>query len=125
VPSEGGTVRPSATGLATAFFRLYLLESLAAGPVRPGALLAAIASERLPFASGALGRPLQSHLEGGCLAPTGAASVCLTSLGAAERTCERERWSEMLPTLVRRLGNTEPRPLPVIAEGAAARAPRR
>jgi hypothetical protein len=111
-------VRPSATGLATAFFRLYLLESLAAGPARPAALLAAIAAERLPFASGAFGRALQSLIEGGYLAPAGAANVCLTSLGAAERTCERERWSEMLPTLVRLLGNTEPRPLPVIAEAA-------
>jgi hypothetical protein len=99
-------VRPSATGLATAFFRLYLLESLAAGPARPAALLAAIAAERLPFASGAFGRALQSLIEGGYLAPAGAANVCLTSLGAAERTCERERWSERLPTLVRLLGNT-------------------
>ena len=52
-PSEGPTVRPTATGLATAFFRLYLLESLAAGQARPAALLAAIAAERLPFAAGA------------------------------------------------------------------------
>jgi len=114
-------VRPSATGLATAFFRLYLLESLAAGPSRPAALLAAIAAERLPFAAGAFGRALQSLIEGGYLAPAAAASVCLTSLGAAERTQERERWSEMLPTLVRLLGETEPRPLPVVAPMAPLR----
>jgi hypothetical protein len=109
-------VRPSATGLATAFFRLYLLESLAAGPARPAALLAAIAAERLPFAAGAFGRALQSLVEGGYLAPAGGATVCLTSLGAAERMAERERWSTMLPTLVRLLGNTEPRPFPIVAE---------
>lgn len=109
-------VRPSATGLATAFFRLYLLESLAAGPARPAALLAAIAAERLPFASGAFGRALQSLIEGGYLGPAAAATVCLTSLGAAERVAERERWSEMLPTLVRLLGTSEPRPFPVVAE---------
>jgi GGDEF domain-containing protein len=109
-------VRPSATGLATAFFRLYLLESLAAGPARPAALLAAIAAERLPFAAGAFGRALQSLVEGGYLAPAAAATVCLTALGAAERMAERERWSEMLPTLVRLLGNTEPRPFPVALE---------
>jgi len=109
-------VRPSATGLATAFFRLYLLESLAPGPARPAALLAAIAAERLPFASGAFGRALQSLIEGGYLAPAAAANVCLTSLGAAERTAERERWSEMLPTLIRLLGTSEPRPFPVVAE---------
>ena len=42
--------------------------------------------------------------------------MCLTTLGAAERMAERERWSEMLPTLVRILGDAEPRPFPVVAE---------
>src|SRR5437762_1928302 len=111
-------VRPSATGLATAFFRLYLLESLAAGPFRPATLLAAIATERLPFAAGAFGRALQSLIEGGYIAPAAAANVCLTSLGAAERVQERERWAEMLPTLVRLLGDAEPRPFPVVARVA-------
>jgi hypothetical protein len=122
-PTIGGepTVRPSATGLATAFFRLYLLESLAAGQARPAALLAAIAAERLPFASGAFGRALQSLLDGAYLAPGSAATVCLTALGAAERMAERERWSVMLPTLVRLLGNTEPRPFPVVAEAPPPR----
>jgi len=114
-------VRPSATGLATAFFRLYLLESLAAGPFRPATLLAAIAAERLPFAAGAFGRALQSLIEGGYIAPAAAANVCLTSLGAAERVQERERWAEMLPTLVRLLGDAEPRPFPVVAQVAPPR----
>ena len=109
-------VRPSASGLATAFFRLYLLESLAAGPARPATLLAAIAPERLPFAAGAFGRALQSLVEGAYVAPAATATVCLTALGAAERMAERERWSSMLPTLIRLLGNTEARPMPVIAE---------
>jgi GGDEF domain-containing protein len=120
-PSEGPTVRPTATGLATAFFRLYLLESLAAGQARPAALLAAIAAERLPFAAGAFGRALQSLVEGGYLAPAAAATVCLTALGAAERVAERERWSAMLPTLVRLLGSAEPRPFPVVAEAPPPR----
>jgi GGDEF domain-containing protein len=115
-------VRPSATGLATAFFRLYLLESLAPGPARPAALLAAIAAERLPFASGAFSRALQSLIEGGYLTPGPAATVCLTSLGAAERMAERERWSEMLPTLVRLLGNVEPSGPVVVAEAPPPRA---
>jgi GGDEF domain-containing protein len=123
VTTIGGeaTVRPTATGLATAFFRLYLLESLSAGQARPAALLAAIAAERLPFAAGAFGRALQSLVEGGYLVPGAAATVCLTSLGAAERMAERERWSEMLPTLVRLLGNAEPRPFPVVAEAPPPR----
>ncbi len=53
--------------------------------------------------------------------PGAAATVCLTPLGAAERSAERERWSEMLPTLVRLLGNAEPRPFPVVAEAPPPR----
>jgi GGDEF domain-containing protein len=115
------TVRPTATGLATAFFRLYLLESLAAGQARPAALLAAIAAERLPFAAGAFGRALQSLVEGGYLGPAAGATVRLTSLGAAERMAERERWSEMLPTLIRLLGNADARPFPVVSEAPPPR----
>src|SRR5207244_12816119 len=102
-------VRPAATGLATAFFRLYLLDSLAAGPARPAALLAAIAAERLPFAAGAFGRALQSLVEGGYLAPA-AAAVCLTSLGAAERMAWGGRRAGKLPTPGPLLGHPAPGP---------------
>ena len=114
-------VRAAATGLATAFFRLYLLEGLAPGPARPAALLAAIAAERLPFARGAFGRALQSLIEGGYVTPAAAATVCLTALGAAERVAERERWLVMLPTLRRLLGDPQARPFPLIAEAAPPR----
>ena len=98
-------VRPAASGLATAFFRLYLLDALAAGPQRPAALLAAVASERLPFANGAFGRALQSLLEGGYLAPAPLGGVCLSTLGAAEHVSERERWTAVVPTVLRMLGD--------------------
>src|SRR5437899_6290457 len=111
-------VRAAATGLATAVFRLCLLEGLAPGPGRPAALLAAIAAERLPFARGAFGRALQSLIEGGYVAPAGAEPVCLTALGGAERVAGRERWSVMLPTLRRLLGDPQARPFPLIAEAA-------
>ncbi|HEV8536633.1 MAG TPA: hypothetical protein VGR87_13095 [Candidatus Limnocylindria bacterium] len=114
-------VRAAATGLATAFFRFYLLERLTAGPARPAGLLAAIAAERLPFATGAFGRALQSLLEGGYVAPAAAATVTLTALGAAERVEERERWAAMLPTLTRMLGETSAGPHPVISETPAPR----
>ena len=84
-----GVLRPAATGLATAFFRLYLLDTLAAGPARPATVLAAIAAERLPFANGAFGRALQSLLDGGYVVPAAQACVALTALGAAERMAER------------------------------------
>jgi GGDEF domain-containing protein len=106
--------RPLSTGLATAFFRLYLLDALARGPERPAVLLGAIAAERLPFATGAFGRALQTLLEGGYIVPAAHGNVSLSALGAAERTVERERWSAMVPILVRLLGDAEPRLAPVV-----------
>lgn len=114
-------VRPSATGLATAFYRLYLLESLASTTARPATLLAAISTERLPLASGAFGRALQSLLEGGHLVPAPEAAVALTPLGAAERLAERERWRAVIPSVLRLIDEPEPDPraAPVLAEAPA------
>jgi hypothetical protein len=111
-------VRPSATGLATAFYRLYLLESLASTTARPETLLAAISAERLPLACGAFGRALQSLLEGGHLVPAAEAAVALTTLGAAERLAERERLRAVIPTVLRLIAEPEPgpRPMPVLAD---------
>ena len=109
-------MRPAATGLATAFFRFYLLDTLSIGPARPATLLARVAAEKLPFATGAFGRALQSLLEGGYLAPARDGMVALTALGAAERVFERERWAAVMPSVLRLLGDVAPRPAPVIAE---------
>ena len=107
-------VRAAATGLATAFFRLYLLDALVAGPQRPAAILATVAAERLPLANGAFGRALQSLLEGGHLAPAPQGAVALTPLGAAERIAERERWTAVVPTVLRLLGELAARAAPVV-----------
>lgn len=114
-------VRPAATGLATAFYRFYLLDALASEPQRPAKLLATIAAERLPLASGAYGRALQSLLEGGHLVPANEGAVALTPLGAAERMAERERWRAVIPTVLRLLGDDEPAPrrAMVVAEAPA------
>lgn len=114
-------LRPSATGLATAFYRLYLLESLVAAPARPATLLATIAGERLPLANGAFGRALQSLLDGGYVVPAAEAAVALTPLGAAERLAERERWRAVIPSILRLVNEPEPvpRPAPAVAEAPA------
>jgi hypothetical protein len=114
-------IRPAATGLATAFYRLYLLESLASSTARPATLLAAISAERLPLATGAFGRALQSLLEGGHLVPAPEGAVALTALGAAERMSERERWRAVIPTVLRLIAEPEPgpRPAPLLAETPA------
>ena len=39
-------MRPATTGLATAFFRFYLLDTLGSGPARPASLLAQVAAEK-------------------------------------------------------------------------------
>jgi hypothetical protein len=116
-------VRPAATGLATAFYRLYLLEALATDPARPAALLARVAAERLPLSSGGFSRALQSLLEGGYLVPAPEGAVALTALGAAERMAERERWMRVIPTVARLVGESEtvPRAAPAIAEAPAVR----
>lgn len=111
-------MRPASTGLATAFFRLYLLDTLSAAPGRPASLLARISAERLPFAAGAFARALQSLLEGGHLTPATDGMVALTVLGAAERVAERERWTAVVPAVMRLLGDIAPRPAPVVAEPA-------
>ena len=112
-------MRPTATGLATAFFRLYLLDTLSTAPARPATVLARVAAEQLPFATGAFGRALQSLLEGGHLVPARDGMVALTALGAAERMAERERWSAVMPSVARLLGDVSARPAPVIAEAVA------
>jgi hypothetical protein len=113
-------VRPLATGLATAFYRLYLLDALASAPARPATLLAAIAGEHLPLANGAFGRALQSLLDGGYLVPAPEAAVALTALGAAERVAEQARWRAVIPTILRLVNepDPQPRPAPAIAEAS-------
>ena len=113
-------LRPATTGLATAFFRFYLLDALSGAPARPASLLTRVAAEKLPFASGAFSRALQSLLEGGHLVPAREGMVALTALGAAERVAERERWSAVMPSVMRLLGDGVPRQAAVIAEAAVA-----
>lgn len=115
-------IRPAATGLATAFYRLYLLEALVAAPARPPALLAALAPEHLPLASGGFSRALQALLDGGYLVPAPEGTVALTPLGAAERMAERERWRQVLPTVARLVEEqVTARTAPAVAEPPAIR----
>lgn len=110
------------TGLATAFFRLFILDSLAqSGSSRPNLLLLKATAEKLPFATGAFSRALQSLLENGHLRPAPHGAVTLTALGAAERMQERARWREVMPSVARIVGEFEPREAPAISEPALPR----
>lgn len=111
--------RLAATGLATAFFRLFILDTLAAGPARPNLLLLKITTEGLPFAPGAFSRALQSLLENGHLQPAPHGAVALTALGAAERTEELSRWRAVMPTVARLVGESRVRAAPMLSEPPA------
>lgn len=104
--------RLTSTGLATAYFRLYILDALATAPARPPQLLLRAGSERLPFANGAFSRALQSLLDSGHLRPAPHGAVALTALGAAERGAELDRWRAVLPAVVRLTGEPGAAPAP-------------
>ena len=97
-------IRPALTGLATAYFRLFVLDALGRGPARPASLLASASADGLPLANGAFGRALQSLIEGGHVAPTSEGAVGLTPAGAAERVAERVRWAAVIASAARLLG---------------------
>src|SRR5688572_10177596 len=114
--------RLAATGLATAFFRLFILDTLATGgPARPNLLLLKITQERVPFAPGAFSRALQSLLENGHLQPAPHGAVALTALGAAERMQELARWRAVMPSVARLVGETQVRAAPIVSEAPAPR----
>ena len=114
--------RLAATGLATAFFRLFILDALAKnGPARPNHLLLKVTAERLPFAPGAFSRALQSLLENGHLQPAPHGGVALTALGAAEFVEELARWRAVMPSVARVVGETPVRSAPLFSEAPAPR----
>ena len=114
--------RLAATGLATAFFRLFILDTLATGgPARPNLLLLKITQERVPFAPGAFSRALQSLLENGHLQPAPHGAIALTALGAAERMEELARWRAVMPSVARLVGETQVRAAPIVSEAPAPR----
>lgn len=108
--------RLAATGLATAWFRLFILDTLAAGPARPNLVLLKATAEQLPFASGAFSRALQSLLENGHLQPAAHGAVALTAVGAAEREQELGRWRAVMPSVARMAGDAVPSRAPVVSE---------
>lgn len=108
--------RLAATGLATAYFRLFILDTLAAGPARPNLMLLKAAAEQLPFATGAFSRALQSLLENGHLQPAAHGAVALTAVGAAEREQELGRWRAVMPSIARIAGDSAARAAPLVSE---------
>lgn len=107
--------RLAATGLATAYFRLFILDTLAAGPARPNLVLLKATAEHLPFAPGAFSRAMQSLLENGHLQPAPHGAVALTAVGAAERVQELGRWRAVMPSVARIAGQADARGAPAVS----------
>lgn len=108
--------RLAATGLATAYFRLFILDTLADGPARPNLVLLKATAEQLPFATGAFSRALQSLLENGHLQPAAHGAVALTAVGAAERVQELGRWRAVMPSVARIAGDSAASRAPLVSE---------
>lgn len=102
------------SGLATAFFRFYILCALEVQPARPAALLAALHAREgaLPLGGGAFSRAYQQLLDAGLIAPAHAGAVQLTPFGRREREAQRAVW-ERLSAVVGRLASGDvPNPEP-------------
>lgn len=101
-------------GLATAFYRLWILHALEGAPQRSSAMLAALhASEGvLPLESGAFTKALQQLLDTGLVMPAEAGAVALTVMGRRERDAQRAMWQRLIAIVVRLLAGELPPPRP-------------
>lgn len=106
-------------GLATAFFRLYILHALDRGPARPAALLSSLhASEGvLPVETGTFSRALQQLLDAGLVLPGAAGAMELTAMGRREREAQRAVWARLVAVVGRMLADALPAPEPPTGGG--------
>ena len=102
------------SGLARAFYRLFILYALEAGPQRPTALLGALhACEGAPpVEGGAFSRAIAQLVDGGLVVPIGAGAFELTPLGRRERDAQRIVWERLIAIVGRLIGGEVPRPEP-------------
>ena len=101
-------------GLATAFYRLYILHALERAPARPAAVLAALHAREgpLPFEGGAFSRALQQLLDAGLLIAGPSGTVQLTPMGGRERAAQRAVWERLVAIVARLLAGELPSPEP-------------
>lgn len=100
-------------GLATAFYRLYILHGLEQ-PARPAALLAALHAREgaLPLPSGGFSRAVQQLLDTGLIAAAPAGALQLTAFGRREREAQRIVWERLVGIVGRLLAGELPAPEP-------------
>ncbi len=101
-------------GLATAFFRLYILHALERAPARPAAVLASLHSREgaLPLEGGTFSRALQQLLDTGFVVPAPDGALDLTPMGRREREAQRQVWQRVVAIVARLLAGELPTPEP-------------
>lgn len=113
------------SGLAAAFFRLYILHALERAPARPAAILASLHSREgaLPLESSAFSKALHQLLDAGLVVPGELGSVALTPMGRRERDAQRVVWERLLAVVTRLLQGDLPAPEPPGNGGVPHRIP--
>ena len=102
------------SGLARAFYRLFVLQTLDAGPLRPAAILAALhASEgALPVEGGAFTRAIAQLVDAGLVMPVALGALELTPMGRRERDAQRIVWQRLVAVVTKLLAGEVPTPEP-------------
>jgi GGDEF domain-containing protein len=109
------------SGLARAFYRLFILYALDEAPRRPASILAALhASEgALPVESGAFSKAVAQLIDAGLVRPGALGELELTPLGRREREAQRIVWQRLLEVVGRLLSGVVPPPEPPEDGGAS------
>ena len=109
------------SGLARAFYRLFILHALDDGPQRPATILAALhASEgALPVDGSAFTRAIAQLIDAGLVVPGALGALALTPVGRRERDAQRVVWQRLIAVVGRVLAGDIARPEPPTDGGTA------
>lgn len=109
-------------GLATAFYRLFILYALERAPARPAAILASLhaCARALPLEGGTFTRAVQQLLDAGLVITAQDAALELTVLGRRERESQRVVWEPLIGLVGRLLAGELPPPEPPTGGGVRA-----
>ena len=102
------------SGLARAFYRLFILHALDTGPQRPAAILAALHTSEgaLPVESGAFTKAIGQLVDAGLIVPAKLGAFELTAIGRREREAQRVVWQRLVAIVGKLLDGEMPRPEP-------------
>ena len=102
------------SGLARAFYRLFILHALEPGPQRPAAILAALHNTDgvLPLEGGTFTKAVSQLIDAGLVVPAELGAIAITPMGRRERDAQRVVWQRLLAIVNRLLAGDVPQPQP-------------